>query len=68
MLEKNGSVILSAEDVASIRQGVVPPHVSLQWNLTLDELKVIVEASTYQPKETLDDRQSDAVQLVGSKI
>lgn len=53
MLEKNGSIVLSSSDVAQIQQGVVPDHVAQRWGLTLEELKVIVSASIYQPKETL---------------
>lgn len=54
MLEKNGSIVLSESEVRAIRSGFLPIGLGEHLNLTLEELKVIVEASLYQPYETQD--------------
>lgn len=53
-MQKNGTLILSQEDIASIKQGVLPQHLHDNWGLTLSELQVMIEASLYQPNETLE--------------
>lgn len=48
MLEKNGSLKLTPEEVAAILSGSVPSRVAALWDLTLEELQGIIASGEYQ--------------------
>lgn len=43
MLEKNGSVVLTEDDISKYNAGVVSERVRQTWGLSLDELRQVVE-------------------------
>lgn len=47
MLEKNGSVTLTKEDLSLYNSGQVSQRLRDNWGLTLDELRFIVESNNY---------------------
>lgn len=51
MMEKNGSLKLSPEEVKQIREGVVPDRIKDSWGLSLEELSVMIAAGDYQSTE-----------------
>lgn len=47
-MEKSGKIQLSQEELDSIRQGVLPRRISIEWGLTLEDAINMVNQGCYQ--------------------
>jgi hypothetical protein len=47
-MEKNGTILLTEEDLAEFREGGVSQRVKETWNLSYDDLKKIIENNNYK--------------------
>lgn len=56
MLEKNGSVLLTREDLDLYNRGLVSKRLQDTWNLDLEALREIVENNNYQLVDGNNDK------------
>lgn len=47
MLEKSSTVVLTEQDLADYRLGIVSERVKQTWGFTLDQLREVVENNNY---------------------
>jgi hypothetical protein len=47
MLEKNGSIKLTEEDLLLVKQGSVPDRVASTWDVTSEQLQEVVKTNDY---------------------
>lgn len=46
-MEKNSSVVLTADEIVEIAHGLLPLRLSQTWGFSLEELRAIIDAGTY---------------------
>lgn len=47
MLEKQGKVVLTDEDLEAYNRGSVSDRIKRTWDLSLDELREVVDSQSY---------------------
>jgi hypothetical protein len=54
MLEKNGTIVLTQEDLEAYNQGLVSDRLKQLWQLSFEELQTIVNNANYVKEATHD--------------
>jgi hypothetical protein len=53
MLEKNGTMRISEEDVFLVKSGSLPDKIKHTWDLTLEEIQEVVTNNRYVKVDTI---------------
>lgn len=57
MLEKNGELKLTDEDLSLVKEGSVSKRVSQTWGLTLEQLQEVVATNDYVKIDSIKERE-----------
>jgi hypothetical protein len=59
-MEKSGSVVLTDDDLKQYNAGIVSKRVQETWDLSLDELRQVVEKGQFEKNGKLDEQTKDS--------
>jgi hypothetical protein len=48
MLEKTGNVVLTEEELITVKRGTMPKRILNEWGLSLSELQSIIASGSYK--------------------
>jgi hypothetical protein len=59
-MEKSGSVVLTEDDLKQYNAGIVSKRVQETWDLSLDELRAVVEKGQFEKNGRLNEQTKDS--------
>ena len=59
-MEKSGSVVLTEDDLKQYNDGIVSKRVQETWDLSLDELRNVVEKGQFEKNGKLNEQIKDS--------
>jgi hypothetical protein len=59
-MEKSGSVVLTEDDLKQYNDGIVSKRVQETWDLSMDELRSVVEKGQFEKNGKLNEQIKDS--------